>query len=250
MNRLLRAVDENENFYNVDNYKENTPMTQVKTYEKMQDEAFRIQKDMFIRIQDLKLLDLSEDDIDNILKKSGVSSRIRGNLLDGVFTPVNYSKARFQTKVDTIDQQLRKENKEDIKYKFRLNEDYVFPIDELDTLKDSYFDKRFFERGNEYDPEKFDYKLDKKGNMILDEEGNPVRDEGLIKKGLRFIPEVGKKLLDKYVNPLTVQAPPLPNTPMPVVKTASAVNPNTNLTRTEEALLSPEEKVIAGKRIV
>ena len=30
----------------------------------MQEEAFRIQKDMFIRIQDLKLLDLSEDDIE------------------------------------------------------------------------------------------------------------------------------------------------------------------------------------------
>ena len=57
---------------------------------------------------------------------------------------LNYSKARFQTKVDTIDSQLRKENKENIKYKFRLNEDYVFPIDELDTLKDSYFDKRIF----------------------------------------------------------------------------------------------------------
>ena len=249
MNRMLRAVDENENFYNVNNYGENTPMTQVKTFKKMQDEAFRIQKDMFIRIQDLKLLDLSEDDIDNILKKSGVSSRLRGNLLDGVFTPTNYSKARFQTKVDTIDSQLRKENKENIKYKFRLNEDYVFPIDELDTLKDSYFDKRFFERGNEYDPEKFDYKLDKKGNMILDEEGNPIKDEGLIKKGLKFIPEVGKKLFDKYVNPLTVQAPPLPNTPMPVVKTAALKNPNTNLTRTQEALLSPEEQVIAGKRI-
>lgn len=250
MNRMLRAVDENENFYNVNNYSENTPMTQVKTFEKMQEEAFRIQKDMFIRIQDLKLLDLSEDDIDNILKKSGVSSRLRGNLLDGVFTPTNYSKARFQTKVDTIDQQLRKENKDNIKYKFRLNEDYVFPIDELDTLKDSYFDKRFFERGNEYDPEKFDYKLDKKGNMVLDEEGNPIRDEGLIKKGLKFIPEVGKKLIDKYVNPLTVEAPPLPNTPQPVVQTASIVNPNTNLTRTQEALLSPQEQIIAGKRNV
>ena len=47
-----------------------------------------------------------------------------------------------------------------------------------------------------------------------------------------------------------VKTPPLPNTPTPVVKTASVVNPNTNLTRTQEALLSPEEKIIAGKRIV
>ena len=34
---------------------------------------------------------------------------------------------------------------------------------------------------------------------------------------------------------------------MPVVQTAKAVNPNTNLTRTQEALLSPEEQVIASK---
>ena len=34
MNRLLRAVDENEQFYNVDNYAENTPMIQVKLLNK------------------------------------------------------------------------------------------------------------------------------------------------------------------------------------------------------------------------
>jgi hypothetical protein len=249
MNRMLRAVDENEKFYNVNNYADNTPMDQVKTFRQMQEEAFRIQKDMFIRIQDLKLLDLSEDDINDILKKAGVSRKLRSNLLDGYFTPVNYSKARFQTKVDTIDSQLRKDNKEDIKFKFRLNEDYVFPIDELDNVKDSFQDKQFFERGNEYNPEKYDYKLDKKGNMILDDEGNPIREEGFLKRTLRKVPGVIKTLADKFINPLTVQAPPLPNMPQPVVQTAKAVNPNTNLTRTQEALLSPEEQVIASKRI-
>ena len=48
-----------------------------------------------------------------------------------------------------------------------------------------------------------------------------------------------------------IQTPPLPNTPMPVTpRIASVVNPNTNLTRTQEALLSPEEQIIAGKRTV
>ena len=60
LNRLLRAVDENEQFYNVNNYQNNTPDKLVKKYyEEMQEEAFRLQKDMFITIQDLKLLDLS-----------------------------------------------------------------------------------------------------------------------------------------------------------------------------------------------
>ena len=151
--------------------------------------------------------------------------------------------------MDTIDSQLRRDNKEDIKFKFRLNEDYVFPIDELDNVKDSFQDKLFFERGNEYDPEKFDYKLDRKGNMILDDEGNPVREEGFLKRTLRKVPGVIKSLTDKYINPLTVQTPPLPNTPMPNVQMAQLKNPTTNLTRTQEALLSPEEQVIAGKRI-
>ena len=45
-----------------------------------------------------------------------------------------------------------------------------------------------------------------------------------------------------------IQTPPLGNTPMPIVQTARAnVNPNTNLTRTQEALLSPEEKIIASR---
>jgi hypothetical protein len=251
MNRLLRAVDENENFYNVNNYADNTPMDQVKTFRKMQEEAFRIQKDMFIRIQDLKLLDLSEDDINDILKKAGVSNKLRSNLLDGYFTPINYSKARFQTKIDTIDSQLRKDNKENIKFKFRLNEDYVFPIDELNNVKDSFQDKQFFERGNEYDPEKFDYQLDKKGNIILDDEGNPIRDEGFIKKSLRNISPIIKKGFNKLINPLSddfsMQTPPLPNTPMPKVQMASNINPTTGLTQTQEALLSPSEQVIAKR---
>ena len=48
----------------------------------------------------------------------------------------------------------------------------------------------------------------------------------------------------------SIQTPPLPNMAMPVVQTAQAnVNPNTNLTPTQEALLSPDEKVIAARKI-
>ena len=47
-----------------------------------------------------------------------------------------------------------------------------------------------------------------------------------------------------------VPTPPLGQTPQPVVNNmqmASAKDPQTNLTRTEQALLSPAEKVIAGR---
>ena len=98
MNRKLRATDENENFYNVDNYQNNTPSDMVRTFIKMQEEAFRIQKDMFIRIQDLKLLDLDEDEIEEIMIASGASKKIVKNLIDGEFTPVNYSKKDLKQK--------------------------------------------------------------------------------------------------------------------------------------------------------
>ena len=44
--------------------------------------------------------------------------------------------------------------------------------------------------------------------------------------------------------------PPLDTQPMPRVNMAQTMqqkNPQTNLTRTEEALLSPSEKIIAGR---
>jgi hypothetical protein len=47
-----------------------------------------------------------------------------------------------------------------------------------------------------------------------------------------------------------IQTPPLGPTPMPVVQNTQLTqlkNPTTNLTRTEEALLSPSEKIIAGR---
>jgi hypothetical protein len=249
MNRLLRAVDENEQFYNVDNYANNTPNKLVKTYEDMQEEAFRIQKDMFIRMQDLKLLDLSDFQIDEILKEAGVSETIRSNLMFGEFTPVNYSQKRFETKVNTIRNELDKMST-DGKFRLDLNTDFVFPEFALDGVKMNYEFKKFFKEGNEYNPEKFDYVLDKKGNMILDENGDPIRDDGFIKSTLRKISPVIKKGFNKLVNPLSndfrAEAPPLPPTPQPIVNNTMLAK-NDGLTRTENALLSEGEKEIAKR---
>ena len=45
-----------------------------------------------------------------------------------------------------------------------------------------------------------------------------------------------------------IQTPPLPNTGMPVVQRTQQIDPNTNLTRTQQALLSPTEQIIASRR--
>ena len=259
MNRLLRATDENENFYNVNNYQDNTPNDMVRTFEKMQDEAFRIQKDMYIRVQDLKLLDLDEDTIEDILINSGVNKKLAGSLIDGEFTPINYSKNRFETKVNNVERELEKQTG---KFLYRLNEDFVFPEDDLDDVIDDYEDREFFKETFDeeseqfvggYYPDRVDYKLDDKGFMITDDDGNPIPDDGFIERNLRKVSPIIKKGFNKLINPaagLTSNAPPLPDTPQPTVQMASAAtakNPITNLTRTEEALLSPTDKVIARR---
>ena len=246
MNRKLRATDDNENFYNVDNYQNNTPSDMVRTYEKMQEEAFRIQKDMFIRIQDLKLLDLDEDEIEEIMIKSGASKKLVNSLIDNEFTPVNFSKKRFETKVNTLEKEVEAFTNNTFRY--RLNEEFVFPEDELEDVFDKYEDKEFFTRGNEYDPGKFDYKLDKKGNILKDENGDPIRDEGLFKKVLRKGTQVVRDIV-RSDDEAKINTPPLPQTSMPIVQqTAQLRDPNTNLTRTQTALLSPEEQVIASRK--
>ena len=63
----------------------------------------------------------------------------------------------------------------------------------------------------------------------------------------------GKNLINKILpgEPMSkIQTPPLGNTPVPNNKlfARANVNPNTNLTRTQTALLSPEEQVIASRR--
>ena len=69
MNRLLRAVDETEGFYDVKDFANKTPTQTVAKFNQMQQEAFRIQKDMYIRIKDLRLLDLSENKIYDIMSR-------------------------------------------------------------------------------------------------------------------------------------------------------------------------------------
>ena len=257
MNRLLRAVDENENFYNVNNYRNNTPNDMVQTFKNMQDEAFKIQKDMYIRVKDLQLLDLDEDTIKDIMVDAGVNKKLAQSIIDGEFTPVNYSEARFQTKIKTIEDELAK----DIgKFRFRLNEDFVFPEFELDDVIDEYEDKQFFKETYDkeskqfiggYYPERFDYKTDDRGLLIKDEEGNPIPEDGFIKRNLKKISPIIKKGFNKLFNPLSddfsMQTPPLPNTPQPQVQMASNINPTTGLTQTQEALLSPSEQIIAKR---
>ena len=260
MNRLLRAVDETEGFYSVENFADKPPSDMVKTFEQMQDEAFRIQKDMYIRIKDLKLLDLSNSQISDILRKQGTPNKLINNLLSGRFTPINYSKARLNNKVELVKDQMKKLSEDSDRFLYSANRSFLFPQRQLDRVISNYSGKKFFpETFNEetkefeggYYPDKETYQTDGEGRLIYDSEGNPVKEPGFIERQFKKIP----KLLENITLPGSPfaskpQTPPLNDTPMPI-KIASNTqqkDPNTNLTRTETALLSPTEQVIASRR--
>jgi hypothetical protein len=101
---------------------------------------------------------------------------------------------------------------------------------------------------------------------MLDENKNPIREEGFIKKNIKKIPGgsfIKENIFDPFKNLIVpgspeavpsglqskIKTPPLGNTPMPVQMASNTQqkNPQTNLTRNEEALLSPTEKVIASR---
>tara|TARA_R100001594_G_scaffold97255_1_gene131483 strand:+ start:281 stop:4672 length:4392 start_codon:yes stop_codon:yes gene_type:complete len=260
MNSLLREVDETENFYSVENFADKAPSDLVETFENMQDEAFRVQKDMYIRIKDLELLDLSKSQIYEIMRKQGTPRKLINNLMAGRFTPVNYSKARFENKVQLVKDQMKRLSEESDQFFYSANRSFLFPQRELDKVIANYSGKKFFEETfNEetrefeggYSPDKTKYKTNSEGRLIFDSEGNPVKEPGFIERQLKKIPSLLKDITLPGGVPgfsSKPQAPPLGDTPMPkLMASANTKNAQTNLTRNEEALLSPSEKVIASR---
>ena len=65
-----------------------------------------------------------------------------------------------------------------------------------------------------------------------------------------IIPPAGAAEIDRPVADTSqrIETPPLPETGQPKVQLASVKDPNTNLTRTQQALLSPTEQIIASRR--
>jgi hypothetical protein len=179
-----------------------------------------------------------------------------------VFTPIPYSKPRFETKVRLVEEQMNRLNEGKGKYIYTANRDFLFPQDKLDEVIDTYSDVEFFpETYNEetkqleggYYPDEENYQLDREGRLIYDENGKPMLEEGFIKRQINKIIPAAKDLLipgsPKTGLQSKIQTPPLSDTPMPAKMASNTLqkNPVTNLTQTEEALLSPTEKIIASR---
>jgi hypothetical protein len=248
-NRLMRAIDDTEKLYSPEGYNSRGPEVILQEYNQMQLEGYKVQQNFHKMIVDAKTIGVSIFDIRRKLKDQGVGSKMINNLMNGVFTPINYSDARFKKKVKSVESFAKDKSKNSADYRYVVDPNYLYPKLQLNLLKNSY-------RFKKLDPDnKLKIYAEGKnpntggifGSFLLDKlvPGTPFKDgPGLIQRG--------KNLINKVLpgDPMSkIQTPPLSDTPMPAKMASNTLqkNPVTNLTQTEEALLSPTEKIIASR---
>ena len=238
-NRLMRAIDDTEKIYSPENYNSRGPEVILREYNQMQLEGYKVQQDFYKMIVDAKTIGLSNFDIRKKLKEQNLGPKTINNLMNGIFTPVNYSDPRFKKKIVAVEKLAKQKTKESPDYRYVVDKNYLYPKLQLDMLKLSYRFK----------------KLDPNDKLKVYKEGKNPNTEGIFGKFLKGGPGLiqrGKNLIDKVLpgTPMSkIQTPPLPNTPMPakMASNTQQKDPQTNLTRNQEALLSPTEKVIASR---
>jgi len=101
--------------------------------------------------------------------------------------------------------------------------------------------KRILKRLNKIEKKLKKQRLNK--DFIIDEKKYLFNEQNIIEKGIELFKQEEKSSMPAGFSQL-------PETPEPVVESTQMsqnVDPQTNLTATEEALLSPTEKVIAGR---
>ena len=239
-NRKMRALDDTEKLYSPQDYQNRGPEVILQEYNQIQLEGYKVQQEFFQMIQDARTIGLNDRQIRKKLKDQRIGSSMVSNLMKGQFTPINFSESRFEKKVDAVKRLAKEKTKENDDYNYRVGfqeANYLYPKLQLRMLKLSYKNKSL-------DPD------NKTGTKANEAEENP-NTSGIF--GGPTLIQRGKNLIEKTLPgrqfDSKIQTKPLDPTPMPSKQFSQQqnVDPQTNLTGTETALLSPTEKVIAGR---
>ena len=243
-NRLIRAADETEKFYKAKQFIDRPPSIMVAEFDKMQDEAFKAQRNLYMNIKDFMMLDLSKGKIEDIMIEAGMNKKQVFNLVDGLFTPIKFSEPRFETKVKALKDLAKFKTEKSKNFIYNIRENWVYPYDKLWKVHDDWADRKFFPEG--YKPELEGAVTNDKGNVVYDERGKIKREPTFLQKA---VPKIKQMIMPGAPADLRSQTPPL-KTPMPDKRLAATtqINPATQLTQTESALLSPSEQIIKQRQ--
>jgi len=235
--RLLRAVDDTEKIYSAADFQDRGPEVIIGEFDQMQQEALRVQKDFYRMIQDARIIGVNDFNIRAKLKEQNVSRRMINNLMDGTFTPTNYSKSRFKKREAAIEKQAQRLTKDDPYVGYVLRPGYAYPKLGLDMIKLQY-----------------------DGRSLGEPAKKPQKIGGFwstFPTGVPLNPTLWPQRIKNLINPFKgfgspgdeskIQTPPLPKTSMPNVAPVAQTSPQTGLTRSETALLSPSEQEIARR---
>jgi len=190
---------------------------------RIQRNAWREQRRIYQAFKTAQKFGVDYYTIKKELRARGVSLRDVRGILSGDFDSLPFSETRFKNKLKELEE-MNKEFNKDKKRKRRLNRYSFYPKYELKNilrnLKYQRLDEDFF------------YDKIKAPTIPVNIQTSMVPNK---------IP---------MARSTNIQTPPLPGTPMPdqkLVASAPQINQQTGLTRTESALLSPSEQVIARR---
>ena len=216
-NKKFKSTTKAEKFYSLENFQNRGPLVMADEFRNIQDETFRVNQDFYFILQDAIATGVKERDLLKILRNRNISFEKAKKLLKGKNIPFTAYEERMKSRVKEAEK-IAKDRGE------KINKEYFYP-------------KRLFrDILKEYKNKDLNIKEDAQLNEI----------ERILKLQSDKVSSVPQITEDRAFAELTT--PPLPNTPMPVVQTAALPGTNTNLTRTQLALLSPEEQIIASRR--
>ena len=213
--RKKRSVTATEKFFSLQDFRQRGPNVLAEEFRQIQEENLKVNRDFYVILQDAQTMGVDKRTLKKILKQRGISTKNANFLLRGKNIPYTGYKGRMQKRVrdaKALSKKLGEGN---------VNANYFYPRKLFNDILREYRRKSIVPKEETDSPGLINRGLDAVGDLFGGApENQPVAE---------------------------IQTPPLPNTPQPRVRTTQQINPTTNLTRTETALLSPEEQVIASR---
>jgi DNA-binding transcriptional MerR regulator len=192
-------------------------------FDKLNSNKYRIQSEIYKDIQALRDIGFSEKEIKDMMKgRRAVSKDDIRSIMLGLYNPENVPEFRKDSGVRKAVEQINRELETDYKISDFINKD------ELRAIKAKY---KNIPLGLS-ESERIEYLRTTTEKKLED-----IR-----------IPRIEERFKTIEDQQGAIPQTPIPNVPMPnVLPVTASVDPTTNLTRTETALLSPEEQVIAQR---
>ena len=208
-NKKSRLVTSTEKLFSLQNFRQRGPEALSEEFRQIQNEKLKVNREFYIVLQDALAAGAKRSDILKVMKDRGISSKNAFKLLRGQNIPYTGYEGRMEKRLKDAQKFARDQGE-------IADRNYFYPKLDFKKIIREFKNKKLVEPKQE----------------VIEKPSQPLINFDNIKNIFGEAP---------------IQAPPLPNTPTPTIKTVQNVNPQTGLTRTESALLSPSEQVIARR---